>query len=266
MIRQLLQNDNEQTMRFLKQDPEYNIFIIGDIEQFGYISEYQKLWGEFDDNELKSVLLQYRTNVVYYSPNKRSIDPFKEILESIDFDILNGRKEVIEVFEDYLSGWKVQDMYFASLTKFNKEEIEANDIQLLKSYDDFVEEYKMLNQVDEFNVGKRESIEEYAKHNSEIASEGNRTTYCLRVDNKMVSVATVVAENSVNGMIVGVATDRNYRKKGYASVVMNTLCDEYLNNKGKSLCLFFDNPKAGSIYHRLGFKDIGMYRMYTKND
>lgn len=32
--------------------------------------------------------------------------------------------------------------------------------------------------------------------------------------------------------------------------------------EGKSLCLFYDNPEAGRIYKRLGFKDIGRWTMY----
>lgn len=264
MVRLLTQNDNEQTMRFLKQDPEFNIFIIGDIEQFGYESDFQTLWGEFEDNELVAVLLQYRENVVYYSSEKRSIEPFKAILVGMPYQILNGKKEVIEVFEKYLEGWEVKDMYFASLREFSKEDVDTNNVTILTTYDDFCEEYNMLANVDEFNTGSREKMEDYATHMSEIATEGKRACYGLRVDGTLVSVATVVAENSVNGMVIGVATDQNHRKKGYASVVLNKLCDDYLNVKKKSVCLFFDNPKAGKIYHRLGFKDIGMYRMYER--
>ena len=36
-----------------------------------------------------------------------------------------------------------------------------------------------------------------------------------------------------------------------------------LEARGKSSVLFFDNPAAGSIYHRLGFRDIGHWRMLT---
>jgi predicted GNAT family acetyltransferase len=41
---------------------------------------------------------------------------------------------------------------------------------------------------------------------------------------------------------------------------MNALCLDVLA-EGKTLCLFYDNPKAGSIYKRLGFKDIGFWSM-----
>ena len=264
MIRKLIESDNEQTMIFLKQEPEYNIFIIGDIEQFGYVSDFQTLWGEFINKELKAVLLKYRNNCVYYSPIKRSIEPFKEILDVIEFHIMNGKKEVVDVFEEYLKGWEVSDMYFAALNSFTMEDIDVSEVKLMETYEDFCDEFKMLENVDEFGVGDRETMEEYSRHQHKITEQGARTSYYYKKDNQMVSVASVVAENSVNGMVIAVATDKNYRKQGLASLVMNKLCNEYLNVKGKSICLFFDNPKAGKIYHRLGFVDVGYYRMYER--
>lgn len=261
MVRKLTDKDNAMTMEFLNVAPEYNIFIIGDIEQFGYECEFQTVWGEFENDELVAVLLQYRTNVVYYAPEKRSIEPFIEVLNSFKYDILNGRKEVIEVFEDHLNGWDIKDMYFCALREFTKEDIDTSNVSLLMTYDDFCDELDLMNSIEEFTM--REAKEDYAKHQSELASKGQKVAYGLRLNGELVSAATVVAETQVNGMIVGVATKKEHRGKGYASVVMNQLCDEFLNNRGKSLCLFFDNPKAGSIYHRLGFKDIGMYRMYS---
>ncbi|TKI86654.1 GNAT family N-acetyltransferase, partial [Bacillus cereus] len=32
--------------------------------------------------------------------------------------------------------------------------------------------------------------------------------------------------------------------------------------ESRTLCLFYNNPVAGRIYKRLGFKDIGMWTMY----
>ncbi len=264
MVRQLKDQDNKRVMAFLNQEPEFNIFIIGDIEQFGYESDFQTVWGEFEQNELVAVLLQYKTNVVYYAPETRSIDPFKEVMEGFKFDILNGKLEVIEVFEEYLNGWSIKDMYFCSLTKFEKEDIDTSNVSRLLTYEDFCDSHDLLGTIEEFT--EREEKDSYAKHTSALAQKDQNVTYGLRVDGKLVSVASVVAETTVNGMVVGVATDKSLRGKGYASIVMNELCDEFLNRRKKSLCLFFDNPKAGSIYHRLGYKDIGMYRMYSNQD
>ena len=64
-------------------------------------------------------------------------------------------------------------------------------------------------------------------------------------------------------MIIGVATSEKARKRGLASILMSYLMKEYFK-KDKYLCLFYDNPKAGTIYKRLGFIDTEMWVMLNK--
>lgn len=66
MIKQLTVSNHEQLMAYLQPEAAFNLFIIGDIEQFGYDKDYQKLHGEFDGDKLHAVLLQYRENLVFY--------------------------------------------------------------------------------------------------------------------------------------------------------------------------------------------------------
>jgi len=39
---------------------------------------------------------------------------------------------------------------------------------------------------------------------------------------------------------------------------MKRLCTDLIK-EGKSLCLFCDNPKAASIYRKIGFQQIGTW-------
>ena len=60
MIRQLIETDRQQTMDFVSQKPAENVFIIGDIEGYGFHSTIQTLWGDFNDQgNLRAVLLKY---------------------------------------------------------------------------------------------------------------------------------------------------------------------------------------------------------------
>lgn len=57
MIRRLTKNDHEICLRLLRTKPAENIFIIGDIEVYGYEQEFQKLWGDFNESgELVAIL------------------------------------------------------------------------------------------------------------------------------------------------------------------------------------------------------------------
>ena len=67
MIRKLMQKDHEIVQALLQQEPAYNLFIIGDIEAYGYESEFQELWGDFTpDGNLRAVLLRYYQSFIPY--------------------------------------------------------------------------------------------------------------------------------------------------------------------------------------------------------
>lgn len=76
----------------------------------------------------------------------------------------------------------------------------------------------------------------------------------------MCTVAQTTAENSKSAMVVGVATRKDCRGKGLMSQCLSKLCRDVLA-EGKSLCLFYDNPKAGRVYHKLGFVSIDKWAM-----
>ena len=66
MIRKLNTNDQDMVLSYLYKDITFNIFIIGDIETYGMETEFQRVYGEFDEKDhLLSVFLRYRENAVY---------------------------------------------------------------------------------------------------------------------------------------------------------------------------------------------------------
>lgn len=44
MIRQLTKKDHKMLMTFVMPEAAFNLFIIGNVEQFGYNTSYQNLW------------------------------------------------------------------------------------------------------------------------------------------------------------------------------------------------------------------------------
>lgn len=57
-----------------------NLFQIGDIENYGFDSDIQTVWGNFDENEaLTGVLLRYRENYIpYFIDTDQSVSCFKD--------------------------------------------------------------------------------------------------------------------------------------------------------------------------------------------
>ncbi|MBS4172341.1 GNAT family N-acetyltransferase [Bacillus sp. FJAT-49736] len=260
MIKKLTSSHHEQVMEFLMEEPSMNLFIIGDIESFGYDSEFQELWGDFSPaGELRGVLLRYYHSYIPYGKADFDLEGFIEILKKDPDFKLSGIEKIVGKFEEAIQDnlGKKQVTYFCECTKEHFSGVSADLAAVKKA---------KINDIDrilELRAGIQEFVPNpHAKEMMEKGMEiGTARTYFMEVNGEMVASASTTAENSLSAMIVGVCTAVGHRKKGYASVVMEKLMEDIFT-EGKTLCLFYDNPEAGRIYKRLGFKDIGMWTMY----
>ncbi len=266
MIRKLTEFDREQVIKFLSDEPSINLFIIGDIEAFGFDSNIQQLWGQYNHSTLIGVLLRYHEsyipyyNTSTYPENSYDISSFLNIVKAHEGPmVISGKQEIVNRFSLQLKGFTEKSTYFCELMTL-EEFIPAEKLLDIKIAveDDAPRIYDIIAQIEEFSsFGNRED-----RIRSKIVEKAGRVYY-LEEDNKIISVVQTTAENSLSAMIVGVATLKEYRKKGLMSSCLSILCRDLLS-EGKSICLFYDNPKAGSVYHRLGFKTIDKWLMLTR--
>lgn len=260
MIRKLDATDNLTVMDYITKEKEFNLFLIGDIENFGYDKDFQSLWGEFDNNgNLKGVLLKFYENRIFYSDGEDfNKEGFIEVLGD-DFNIISGRKDMVDIFYDSFKFKKRKDAYFCKLDKLSSLPETKIDREILRLNENHAKDIVELNKsIDEFSDM---SLDEERVAQKFITNTGR--AYGVYDGDKLIAIAQTTAENSYSAMIVGVCTHPDYRNNGYASSCMIKLCSDLIKD-GKSLCLFYDNPKAGSIYKRLGFKDIGSWSMCVK--
>ncbi|MCM3718652.1 GNAT family N-acetyltransferase [Fictibacillus phosphorivorans] len=258
MIIKADQTLHEKIMNYLSDEPALNLFIIGDIENFGYETDFQDIWVDQDEaGELQGVLLRYMGNYLPYSKGAIHAEGFSEIIsKDKNYEMLSGKKEITEQFRPYVTFNRTKEMYFAELkddSLLNKnrsrEGIQQATIQDVDSL------LELKKQIKEF------TIRETARHSLEQALKTKTgRTYFMKDENIIVSCASTTAENSLSAMIVGVCSHPEKRNQGLATACMEAVCQDVLS-EGKTLCLFYDNPKAGSIYKRLGFKDIGIWSM-----
>ncbi|MDD3429463.1 MAG: GNAT family N-acetyltransferase [Oscillospiraceae bacterium] len=131
--------------------------------------------------------------------------------------------------------------------------------------DDAAAIVELFCQIDEFKDG-------YLGHEAEMEEEerlnlcnGGRG-YGAFYEGKLISYAQTSAENSLGAMITGVATLPAWRRRGFAGAVVSSLCQMCFNDGMQFLCLFYDNPAAGSIYRQLGFEELGVYTMLRGMD
>ncbi|MFD1020623.1 GNAT family N-acetyltransferase [Thalassobacillus hwangdonensis] len=261
MIRQLTQADHAACMDLVNQKPAENLFIIGDIEMYGYENDFQKLWGDFtEDGKLIAVLLKYKRNYIAYADTLSfNGEGFASIMEKDpDFKMLSGLEEIADQIIPHLSLKQKERraLYYAKCTSEEKLDKTADLTHVLKAVPDDANALVNLTAA----IPEFENAEMDADSKRENLESGFARSYYIKQDGKLVSAASTTAENSSSAMIVGVCTLEDYKKNGYATQCMTKLCAEVLA-EGKVLCLFYDNPEAGKIYKRIGFEDIGMWMM-----
>ncbi|WP_283152899.1 GNAT family N-acetyltransferase [Guptibacillus hwajinpoensis] len=258
MIRRLTENDHLQCLSLLTPHAAENLFILGDIEAYGYDQPFQKLWGDFlEDGTLRAVLLKYEKNYIPFAPDDFDAKGFgKVISEDSDFLMMSGLKRVTSQIQPFVSHSfrSSRELFYAKCESTNELALDNNSNVQVASSLDLSHIHSLHEQIGEFDSS--ETVEE-KRRNQE---KGVSRTYFIEEDGKPVSAASTAAENSQSAMIVGVCTLANYKRKGYASKCTSKLCYDVLK-EGKVLCLFYDNPEAGNIYKRIGFQDIEKWMM-----
>ncbi len=250
-----VKNENINTMMdYVKQEPSINLFIIGDVEQFGLDVDFQEVYLQYDDNLITACVLRYYGNVVVYSHTDTfDVLEILDLLNKFTYQRMSGKKQVIDILLPHLQNVnKVDECYFCELS--GKNNLIKPIVEVKNAKEEDVERIYPLMVMAEFNS------DTYIESNQRKIKEKAGRIYFVDDGNLVISSAATAIETSVSAMIGGVATHVDYRNKGLASQVVSKLCWDLLN-ENKLPCLFFFNPFAGKIYHRLGFVDIDMWSM-----
>lgn len=261
MIRKLFENDRDLALEFLMEESTFNLFIIGDIINTGFGESYMDLWGEFDEyNEIVSLLLRYYNNFIpYYKDSYRgSLHCYKKIISGSEGKkLILGKSEIVDCFTDVLDKYKLKKEYLCELKDSEKlltnygvtmiKKATLHDVDRISDFIDTIDEFGQTGE-------NRDMLE------NNINKDSGRVYYIEDENGNIISCAATSAESKYAAMIVSVATDKNHRKQGLASKCVSKLCIDTFQDCAK-MCLFYDNPEAGSIYHRLGFNTIGNWSM-----
>lgn len=260
MIRKLNATNKQELLRFLEKDKELNLFIIGDIENYGFNQTFLEYWGEFNENEqLIAVLMKFYEGFTVYSTENFDVIRFSEIIKVHDYKSLSGEMSIVEKFSKFIEVNRKREMYFSKLE--NPDELyKGEQIELVRKTE--IEDAEKLWLFHRRRNGGID-VQPLERLERKLKDRSGRGYHIKNDDGEIISSAETTAENSYSAMVVGVVTDEAYGGCGYATAIVSKLCREVLK-EGKTLCLFYDNPKAGKIYERLGFQPIGKWSMWTR--
>lgn len=262
MIKKATVEDRERLLALANEAPSENLFIIGDIETYGFDKDYQEIWYEEIDGKMEGIYLKYRDNaVIYSSSNKMNPKDVVDLLESNKIKHVNALGRVGDVLWPYMEqNYKLEKTYYCVLK--DKTIARRYDNVEIPTIDDAEKINDAIFAITEFADSMPDTKEKGIEKFRNSFKEG-RKQVCIKENGEIASYAAISVESTTAGMIVSVFTSKKYRGKGYAKACVSTIT-KMLIDEGKSACLFFDNPSAGRIYQSLGFEIIDTWNMYCR--
>lgn len=256
MILKVNDTYHRKVMNYLKKEPDFNLFIIGDIERYGYDNYFLDIWAGIDKKgRIEGVLLRYFEYLIFYSQGNFNIDEFSELINSLNYIEISGKLELLKKLQPKLNIYPKRIVNFCVLDSINK--LDDNGIKIKPKKIRFGN----INKVAKLY----ESIDEFENTTVENIKNGLKTGrgYCIEINKKVVAMAKSTLETRTHAMIVGVGTHPDFRNKGLATKCVVKICKEIIS-ENKTPCLFYDNIEAGKIYNKLGFKEKGYWGIYGK--
>lgn len=255
MIVQASEKDRERILEYVNDKPCQNLFISGDIIQYGFDNDFQKIWIDENNKQIRGIYLLFKTNLcVYMRDIDGDFEGLKDLIKSHEVSIINAIKPIAEKLSPYIPNYKLRHTNIA-VCDCNDKLVNLNLVERAK--EDDVEELTKLRMIC-FPENLNETYESQYENLKMVLNDFG--IFMIKEEDKIVAMAYSNAQSESAGMICSVCTHPNSRNKGYGSQVVSAVVDDLLS-KGKKACLFFDNPAAASIYYNVGFEDIDQYTM-----
>lgn len=266
MLRLASEKDRREVLDYCLEEPNINLFIIGDIENFGFDKDFQDVWIQYNEDNITGIILRYHTNFIVYSKDlDMDFEEVSELLIKNDAKVISGKLSVMNrIYELIDKNYNKREMFFCEFRDESKlEKVSEKSIEIATP-DDSMDIAKAYGNIKEFEGMYSNDINErYKQINNRIISKEGVHIF-IKENDKIIAHGNTTATTTVNAMIGGIFTIPEYRNKGLGSKVVTELV-KILINEGKSACLFFDNQEAGKIYYKLGFENIDKWCMLIKN-
>jgi hypothetical protein len=118
-MEKLFERDRQAVTEYISNEPEYNLFLYGDMENFGFQSENVELFAEKDaDGSFDSLLLRYYDSYIFYSNSDTfHVPPVIEFLSQRNWGMLSGKGTLLKKLEPLLPACSVRESFMSSLSQ-----------------------------------------------------------------------------------------------------------------------------------------------------
>ena len=256
MIRPLAAADTPAAVALLVQAPAYNLYMLGNLEALGLGDPISLFWGDFGANgTLRGLANRYMVNWGAYGAADAD---WPALAGLIDADPEAAR------LQDNPGG---VPSLLPLLARHRAARVSEEELMRLDAADFRPQPAPPTVEV------RRATLEDLPALVAHFHDAGSMSRSPLGVerplrdtqvwialeDGRVVASALTNAETRALAMVGGVYTPPAQRGRGLAQAVSSALCAALLA-AGKTPVLYWENPAAGAVYRRLGFRALGRWR------
>ncbi|MFW6320143.1 MAG: hypothetical protein ACOC1L_08140, partial [Bacillota bacterium] len=134
MIRKLTEADRQDVLTFLSKEPEINMYIIGDIKNFGFDQEDQAIYAEFKDNTYYAVMARNLSHIVYYARDNNFNSAWLDVFNQFDYLFISGKASLMERINPLIHDMRPDRLMFMKSTTFTKDDsVDYTGIEILQT-------------------------------------------------------------------------------------------------------------------------------------
>lgn len=261
MIKKCNKNEEELISNYLNNCYYKSLYLYLNFDKYKFSNSNINTYIQLDDNNnIICLLLSFgRTLHLLSKNNDANISELCIFINDNDFSVICTDRSIAEkIYNNYESGiFDISIGKILELKKLNKEVIVDNSVNVLKANQiDFSDIADLLMQDDEKKkVYSRESLYNQIKQRN-IEKYGRN--YIIKDDNKVIAHAGTGAENTSIAVINSVIVNKDYRRKGLATIVVKKLCADLLSEKKICYLMVLESEVEG-LYKKIGFCEKSTY-------
>ncbi|NLO84372.1 MAG: GNAT family N-acetyltransferase [Clostridiales bacterium] len=260
MFLKATENDRACVVEYCAAEPQANLFLLADVQNFGFDAQFQEVWMQKDaEQKLQGVLLRYYENYLYYAVNVgEHLAEVANELSARNAPLLSAKPVLLDGIAPHMQGaFERHDKMLLTLSGLDKLVADpaglckavASDAPVIAAQYRKIAEFAALYPADS-------TVLEQTISNRIQSGEGEH--WLVLRNGEIIAHANSTAETDQSGVVGGVFSLPECRRQGLAKGVVSAVCRSMLS-RGKTPTLFFDNPSAGQMYYSLGFEQTGAW-------
>ena len=219
----------------------FSVRILALLEAYGTSYPFAVFYKQIIDNRITAILSRLDNDYTI------SVDGDFDEEEIAHFLLLSGYSSILSSDEINLFAKYDEGIIMKSSKKIE-----------LSLENAIVDEYPKLMDLYNFIDYNSQDFKAWYVDISHRIRHGTAKAYTLNVDDNVVSSGILSSIIEGNSILSAVRTENEYRNNGFGSMIVSYIVNDVKGN----VYLMRDEGMNESFYKKLGFEDIGIWRMY----